>query len=375
MRVLISTNIPSPYRWLFWNQLSEKCDLSVVFESRRAKDRNESWYPDTPAKFHDIFLNGLRYGQESAASFGLVKYFLSRKYDVKVLGGYSSLSDMLTILVLKLCRIKYILDIDGAIEQEESALKRSIKGFFIRGADFYLSPSERSDQYLMKYGVRQSQLRRFRFTSLLQEDISNAPSTEAEKQALREQLHMTEEKVVLSVGSFIHRKGFDVLLESFSGMPETVGCYLVGGVPTPEYLSMVEKQGLKNIHFIDHTSKEELLKYYRAADCLAFPTRYDIWGLVVNEALSRGLPVITTDRCVSGLELIQQGKNGFLIPSEDPSALREKILCILQNDALQAEMSENALKTAGEYTIENMVEEYLSVFHEFTGQSENAANR
>lgn len=375
MRVLISTNIPSPYRWLFWNQLSEKCDLSVVFESRRAKDRNEAWYPDTPANFNGIFLNGLQYGQESTASFGLVKHFLSRKYDVKVLGGYSSLSDMLTIMVLKLCKIKYILDIDGAIEHEESGFKRILKGFFIRGAELYLSPSACSDQYLLKYGVRESQLRRFRFTSLLEEDIFSAPSTEDEKRTLREQLHMTEEKIVLSVGSFIHRKGFDVLLESFSGMPETVGCYLVGGVPTPEYLSMVEERSLKNIHFIDHTSKEELSKYYRAADCLAFPTRYDIWGLVVNEALSRGLPVITTDRCVSGLELIQQGRNGFLIPSENPAALREKILYILQNDALRAEMSENALKTARAYTIENMVEEYLSVFHEFTGKHGTAANR
>lgn len=375
MRVLISTNIPSPYRWLFWNQLSEKCDLSVVFESRRAKDRNEAWYPDTPANFNGIFLNGLQYGQESTASFGLVKHFLRRKYDVKVLGGYSSLSDMLTIMVLKLCKIKYILDIDGAIEHEESGFKRILKGFFIRGAELYLSPSACSDQYLLKYGVRESQLRRFRFTSLLEEDIFSAPSTEDEKRTLREQLHMTEEKIVLSVGSFIHRKGFDVLLESFSGMPETVGCYLVGGVPTPEYLSMVEKRSLKNIHFIDHTSKEELSKYYRAADCLAFPTRYDIWGLVVNEALSRGLPVITTDRCVSGLELIQQGRNGFLIPSENPAALREKILYILQNDALRAEMSENALKTARAYTIENMVEEYLSVFHEFTGKHGTAANR
>lgn len=364
MRVLISTNIPSPYRWLFWNQLSEKCELSVVFESKRAKNRDASWYSDAPPKFTDIYLNGFQYGEESAASIGMVKYFLSRKYDVKVLGGYSSLSDMLAILAMKLCRQKYILDIDGAIEHDESGLKRWLKGFFIRGAQLYLSPSQVSDQYLMSYGVRKEQLRRFRFTSLLERDIFDAPSTEDEKRTLREALHMGEEKIVLSVGSFIHRKGFDILLESFANMPKTIGCYLVGGVPTREYLALVEKYKLENVHFVGHLSKEELVKYYRAADCFAFPTRYDIWGLVVNEALSRGLPVVTTDRCVSGLEMIEQGKNGFLIPSEDPSALREKILSITQNEQLHQEMSLHALETARDYTIERMVDAYFSAFRE-----------
>lgn len=367
MNILISTNIPSPYRWLFWNQLSEKCELTVVFESRRAKNRDASWYSDVPPNFTGIYLNGFQYGEESAASIGLVKYFLSRKYDVKVLGGYSSLSDMLAILMMKLCRQKYILDIDGAIEHDESGLKRWIKGFFIRGAELYLSPSQVSDRYLMYYGVREDQLRRFHFTSLLEQDVFDVPSTEDEKRALREALHMSEEKIVLSVGSFIHRKGFDILLESFSHMPKTVGCYLVGGVPTREYLALVDQYKLENVHFVPHISKEELIKYYRAADCFAFPTRYDIWGLVVNEALSRGLPVVTTDRCVSGLEMIEQGKNGFLIPSEDPAALREKILCILQNEQLRQKMSLHASKTARKYTIERMVDEYLSVFEEVIG--------
>lgn len=364
MKVLISSNIPSPYRWLFWNQLSEKCELSVVFESKRAKNRNESWYSNETAHFNSIFLNGIRYGEESSASFGMAKHFLNQKYDVRVLSGYSSISEMLTIVALKLFKRKYILEIDGAIEHDESSLKRRIKGFFIRGAECYLSPSEVSDQYLIKYGAKKSQIRRYHFTSLLEKDICENPSTKTEKRELREELHISEEKVVLSVGSFIPRKGFDVLLKACIDMPQSIGCYFVGGVPTAEYLSIVEKYNLKNVHFIDHLGKEELLKYYRAADCFVFPTRYDIWGLVVNEALSQGLPVITTDQCVSGLELIENGKNGFLVATEDAAALKEKILSVMENEEMREKMRFEALKTAQKYTIEKMVDEYEAVFQE-----------
>ena len=56
------------------------------------------------------------------------------------------------------------------------------------------------------------------------------------------------------------------------------------------------------------------------------PTREDIWGLVINEALAAGLPVITTNRCGAGLELIKNNENGFLVNVEDIDELYEKIL-------------------------------------------------
>lgn len=54
-----------------------------------------------------------------------------------------------------------------------------------------------------------------------------------------------------------------------------------------------------------------------AADIFVHPTREDIWGLVVNEAMAKGLPVITTDRCVAGLELIKNESVGRIVPVEN----------------------------------------------------------
>ena len=74
---------------------------------------------------------------------------------------------------------------------------------------------------------------------------------------------------------------------------------------------------LNNVHFIDFKNKDTLKEYYHVADVFVLPTREDIWGLVINEALAYGLPVITTDKCMAGLEMIENGKNGYIIPVND----------------------------------------------------------
>lgn len=60
-----------------------------------------------------------------------------------------------------------------------------------------------------------------------------------------------------------------------------------------------------NIVFVEFKTKEDLIDYYRAADLFVLPTREDIWGLVVNEAMAAGTPVITTTNCGAGMEILK----------------------------------------------------------------------
>ena len=86
------------------------------------------------------------------------------------------------------------------------------------------------------------------------------------------------------------------------------------------------------------------------------PTRDDPWGLVVNEAMANALPVITTTRCIAGLEMVENGVNGFLYEPEDVDELK-KLLCEVSSGLLDLEkMADESLQTARKYTIEEMVE-------------------
>ena len=97
--------------------------------------------------------------------------------------------------------------------------------------------------------------------------------------------------------------------------------------------------------------KTELAYYYAMADVFVLPTREDIWGLVVNEAMAFGLPIITTDKCIAGLELVDD-KNGVIIPVNNVYALSNAINYILNNDT--EKMGRVSIDRIKQYTIEKM---------------------
>lgn len=165
-------------------------------------------------------------------------------------------------------------------------------------------------------------------------------------------------KIAITVGQFIHRKGFDVLLNAWAKCDKEYELYIIGAEPTKEYLDIKEQLHLENVHFEGFKTKEDLKCYYQAADLFVFPTREDIWGLVVNEAMANGLPVITTDKCVAGLELIKDGENGYIVSAENADELAKRINELLSDDWLQEKMAKNNLRKIRKYTVENMAIEH-----------------
>ena len=73
MKILYLKNLAAPYRVDFFNELSKYCDLTVLFERKRADDRDDGWYSNN-YKFKGIFLNSKNIGNESSLSFEVLKY-------------------------------------------------------------------------------------------------------------------------------------------------------------------------------------------------------------------------------------------------------------------------------------------------------------
>ena len=111
---------------------------------------------------------------------------------------------------------------------------------------------------------------------------------------------------------------------------------------------------LDNVEFVGFKTKNELKEYYQASDIFCSQTRGDVWGLVINEAMAMGLPVITTDKCVAGLELVHSGQNGFIVSVEDYKSLSHCIKKIGDNEELINRMSEKSRNIIKTYTVENM---------------------
>ena len=124
-----------------------------------------------------------------------------------------------------------MINCDGAIPRERR-LRDYIKAFFISRAAVCLAGSDSAVQYFLSYGANPSQIDRHPFTSLSAEDIFRQPATADERRNLREGLGLPTDKVIFaSVGGFIPRKGFDVLLKAWTEMPSEAHLLIIGEGP------------------------------------------------------------------------------------------------------------------------------------------------
>ena len=367
MKVLYFTNLPVPYRMDFFNQLGKFCNLTVWVETEKRKKSNTNWLKRNKAEtFCFEQLKKIEFSDSKYINYGYLKKLKKEKYDIVVVGTYYSPSAMLFIETLRMLRIPYILNSDGGFVRQDSILKKAVKKHFIKGAVAYLSTGKLTDQYLLHYGVNQKYIFRYPFTSVFEKDILMNMPDKAEKTALRKKLGMSEEKIVVSVGSCIKRKGYDVLIDACKLLNSNLGFYLIGGKSTDDQLENLKKSvaeaELKNIKFIEFLDKNELGEYYKAADVFVLPTREDVWGLVINEAASYALPIVTTDQCIAGTEMVTNGINGYIVPIENPQLLAEAISNVINDSSVCERMSSNILKISREYTLEKMALAHKDVF-------------
>lgn len=361
MKVIIQTIVPSPYRVLFFNELSKLCDLTVIYEGRRPSNGRVYNWLSVKLSYKEIFLEEIY--NEKKIKWNILKYFLNNKFDIRVVSCYHTHTGMMLTSILKALKKKYFFEIDGAIiNRNEPLIKRYIKYFLIHGAYKYFSPSFSTDQYFKYYAqVQDSDIIRYSFTSVSQKDILQNRLSEEEKYELRKKLNIKHKKVILSVGQFIHRKGYDVLLNSLSKCNKDIGVYIIGGKATSEYIELCKKHNLTNVCFLEFMENKDLNKYYKIADLFVLPTREDIWGLVINEAMAYGLPIITTNKCVAGVELLNN-QELTITPTDDVLSLANAINFLLKNDQKRAEIAEYNLDTIKKHSIENMALEHFVAF-------------
>ncbi len=363
MKILFITNIPSPYRVEFFNELSKYCDLTVCFERNSSTERDLNWKSEEKYKFKSIFLRGIKIGTSSAFCPGITGHIKSNQYDFIIVCGVSTPTAILSILYMKAHKVPYYIECDGGIPSNSGGIKEKIKRKLVPGAKGYFSTGKLNDEYLFQYGITEDKIIRYPFTSYHHGEMpSQLPSCE-DKAVIREKLGMTEKNIIISVGRFSYMggygKGYDVLLKASNALSADTGVYIIGDNPTAEFVEMKDRMGLSNVHFVGFKSKIELMEYYKAADIFVLMTVSDVWGLVINEAMSYGLPTITTELCGAGVELIENGENGYIIPVGDEEKLSEKINAILTDKDLYSRMRFNAFAAIKPYTLENMAKAHI----------------
>ena len=187
---------------------------------------------------------------------------------------------------------------------------------------------------------------------------------------LREQAakpHDLPNRYFLYVGRLAPEKNIESLLREWTSYREAGGSWplvLVGDGASAEGLRSAVAASLyaSDVHFAGHKGYLDLALYYAFAACFVLPSTREPWGLVVNEAMAAGLPVIVSDRCGCAADLVKPNQNGFLF---DPHRSGSLAVCLMEmelaGDSLRESMGNTSRTVISNYSIQTFGSEIARI--------------
>ncbi len=286
--------------------------------------------------------------------------------DVVILAGYDSLTCLAAALLLHGNGVPFLFGTEG-VDLRETLTGRWLpwlvrRCFAICNGVFV--PGRASMNHARDLGVAPDRI--FLSPNSVDPDRFRPPRSPGERRDLRQSFALPEGLLCLYVGQLTRMKGTDLLLDAFSYATSgrsDVHLLLVGaGDLEPSLRQRVRSDpNLEgHVHFLGARSQEDLSSLYRASDIFLFPTRFDVWGMVLNEAMSSGLPVISSDSAGGAVDLVEDGVTGFRFPSGDVTALAAKLTLLLDDGAMRDRMGREArTKIMNGFTPDRQAQEML----------------
>ena len=197
-----------------------------------------------------------------------------------------------------------------------------------RNAEFYAANGARKERiFLAPYTVDND------FFFAKSQSLAGAKSILREREGISPSL-----PVILFCGKFSEAKRPLDLLKAFHSLgddPKASLVFVGDGSFRADLQEYVLERGLKNIHFLGFRNQTEMPTCYSMADVLVLPSGHEPWGLVVNEAMCFGLPIIASDKVGAALDLVHEGVNGFVFPVGNIELLADCLRRVLLDEEMR----------------------------------------
>jgi len=286
--------------------------------------------------------------------------------DVVVSAGWDSFASESAYFVCRLRRIPYVIWSGSTVN--EPSLQRTLTlplvKTMVRGSAAGVAYGTRAKEYLVRLGARPERV----FIAMNTVDVDTFRARSAlsrdERAARRAALGLAGRRVIMFNGRLVPRKGADVLLQAYAALKPDLpdaGLSLAGYGPEEARLkALAASLNLSDVCFAGHVKLDEMPGYYAGADVFVLPSWGEPWGLVVNEAMACGLPVIATDQVGASIDLIREGVNGHVVPARDAAALARALRRVLADPERAAEMGRQSARLIAPVTFDAVAEGILS---------------
>jgi glycosyltransferase involved in cell wall biosynthesis len=362
-RLVIITEIIAPYRIPVFNALARHSgiDLHVIFLSENDPTQRQWLVYKDEIRFPHQVLPSWRHrsGRHSLLLNWGVEAALQRAApDFIICGGYNYAASWRSMFWARRNRVPFGLWAESTTRdfRGDHAPIEFLKTRFLRRCDAFVVPGKSSAAYVRNYGVKEEMI----FTAPNAVDTQffaqRAAAIRKNANAHRQALGLPA-RFFLFVGRLVPEKGVFDLLHAYGAlMPEVrneIGLVFVGdGVSLPALLQRAAAISRGSVHFAGFAQRENLATYYALADALVFPTHTDPWGLVVNEAMACGLPVISSDAAGCVADLVENGWNGRVVSTGDLGELTSAMNDLARHHELRSLMGQRSRERIRQYSPE-----------------------
>ncbi len=362
LKVLLLHNFLTPYRVPLFAELAKRFDLTVwiLGDVRRIRE----WTPDAGANaFTWRVLPHVSLPAGSRDYRVLLNYSLPRELsrqtpDVLICCGWDTPAAFYAARWARKRGVPFVLW-SGSTAGEPNwrrTLARYPVRRLVRSASAWLAYGTRAKAYLESLGADPEGI--FCAYNTVETDqfaVMSALDPD-ERERIRREWGLSTRFMVLYCGQLIERKGLSALIPAVARCVRAgvdVSLLVAGTGPREQaFRELASREGVsERVVFAGFVDRSELPKLYGCADLMALPSRQEVWGLVVNEALACGVPVLVTANVGAAPDLLEDGVNGYVARACDVESLAGALLRHFHDTTDRAAMGEAAQRSIQPFSI------------------------
>lgn len=282
-----------------------------------------------------------------------------------IINGYVGFEQKILIKYCQKYKIKYAIESDTPLHIPSNIIKALMKKIYLKRLlyneycygfpggtlqkeNFIYYGIPENKNYIMPMSVSKKRLLK---------EYDRLPS----KEEIKSKYSLTNKKVFLFVGRLEKVKNVSLLINAFKDLKASYNdCALVIVGDGSQRNALKElSQNIDDIYFMGYQVYPKLIEYYKLADIFVLPSSYESWGLVINEALTFGIPVIVSDKVGCYKDIVKDGINGYVFENNNISELLHYLKITLMDDHTLTEQCINCNYSKYLMSFKNMVDKEL----------------
>lgn len=350
-----------------FNNAPKNCEIYVVQLAKNEISRKSLPDSDYPYSYpYTLLFNSYQEEINPVKKvFALFNFIIRYNPDLINVTGYSiDISMTLAIFFGRLLGKKIVISTESTvIEHTRNRIKEFVKSLIVKSAHGFICFGTTSEDYILKLGAKKSQIIENKSAVVDDKYILNRFKL-AKANNLRIPGINTKYNFIF-VGRLVDVKNLPILFQAFENLKKQVrlasdwGLVILGDGELKDELEMLNSH-IPSTYFLPSVSWNEVPDYFAVSSVLVLPSKSEAWGLVVNEAMICGLPVIVSDHCGSSKDLVKE--NGIIFKSENLESLQNAMeFMILNTEKLQI-MGENSKRIIKDFCVDKVSKRIVEKF-------------